>query len=171
MKIVLLGYMASGKSTIGKALAEKRGLPFFDLDTEIEKASGMSIPELFEKKGEIYFRRKESEVLRDVIGSKSAFVLSLGGGTPCYGTNMEAILAPDVASFYLKLPISELVDRIHNEKDSRPLVASLAAEELPEFVGKHLFERSPYYNRAGKIIACSGKSVSETVAEIEATLI
>ena len=146
--------MTSGKSSIGDLLANALNLKFFDLDSEIEKVEGLSIPEIFNEKGELFFRKKESEVLNQILDLDS-FVLATGGGTPCYGKNMEAILTKSTHSFYLKLSISDLVERISNESSSRPLVKNIPKEKLPEFVGKHLFERSFFYEQAERILDCS----------------
>jgi shikimate kinase len=91
MKIVLLGYMASGKSAVGKVLAEALHVQFVDLDSFIEEREQLSIAKIFETKGEIYFRKMESVHLQELLNSKEFFIISLGGGTPCYGKNMEFI--------------------------------------------------------------------------------
>ncbi|MBT8186373.1 MAG: shikimate kinase [Croceitalea sp.] len=171
MKIVLFGYMASGKSTVGKLLAQALKMPFIDLDAEIEQQLEANIPQLFNEKGELYFRRKESEVLRSVLQRTTDLVLSTGGGTPCYGDNLDFVKKTTANSFYLNLPIAELVLRISNEKNQRPLVADLAEDDLPEFIGKHLFERNLYYNQAGHIIDCKNKTAEEIVATIVPLLI
>ncbi|MEM6895156.1 MAG: shikimate kinase [Bacteroidota bacterium] len=166
MKIVLLGYMASGKSTVGKQLASRINLPFMDLDTVIESRTQQTIPELFEKKGEISFRKEEYYALEAVLEEEEGFVLALGGGTPCYGNNMNLILEKAEQSIYLQLSINSLVERLLHEKSSRPLVQHLNEEDLPEFVGKHLFERRQYYSQATHTVICDGKSVEEIVKEI-----
>ena len=169
MKIVLLGYMASGKSTVGKQLASRLNLPFLDLDTVIEARTEQTIPELFEKKGEIFFRKEEHYALKSVLEEEEGFVLALGGGTPCYGNNMDMVLKMAEQSVYLQLSINALVERLFHEKSSRPLVQHLQEEDLPEFIGKHLFERRPYYMQATHTIVCDGKSVEEIVEEIQET--
>lgn len=83
MKVVLLGYMGSGKSTVGIKLAKKLSLPLIDLDHFIEEKEQMSIGELFQNKGEIYFRKQEMSYLEFLLSSSEAMILSLGGGTPC----------------------------------------------------------------------------------------
>ena len=95
--------MGCGKSVIGAFLAEKLQIPFYDLDQEIEKETQISIAELFQTKGEIYFRKKENEILKTFLAKENDFVLSLGGGTPCYYNNHELLLQEDVFSIYLKL--------------------------------------------------------------------
>ncbi|MEL6974577.1 MAG: shikimate kinase [Bacteroidota bacterium] len=166
MKIVLLGYMASGKSTVGKQLASRLNLPFMDLDTVIETRTQQTIPELFEEKGEIFFRKEEHYALKAVLEEEEGYVLALGGGTPCYGNNMDLILEKATQSIYLQLSINSLVERLLHKKSSRPLVQHLNEEDLPEFIGKHLFERRQYYSKATHTIVCDGKSVEEIVEEI-----
>lgn len=171
MKVVLLGYMASGKSSVGKALAEELNFKFIDLDNEISGRVGMDIPTLFLKKGEIFFRKKETEVLADVLSNDYNAVISLGGGTPCYGQNMNMINGLTTNSFYLNLSIPHLVDRISKEKQQRPLVANIPDEELSEFVGKHLFERVPFYTMAHHTILVNDKTVDAIISEIKERLV
>lgn len=171
MKVVLLGYMTSGKSSVGKQLAVNLKCVFFDLDNEIEKALGMTIPEIFAKKGEVYFRKKESEILNSILEGNSKFVLSLGGGTPCYGRNMELVKKATKDSIYLKVAIASLIDRISQEKNQRPLVAGILDEDLPEFIGKHLFERIPFYTMAENTVETDGKTIREIAQEIEDFLV
>ncbi len=171
MKVVLVGYMASGKSSVGKLLAKDLGLEFIDLDTYIEAQQQKSIKEIFSEKGEIFFRKLEHQMLSDVLTQKKSILLSTGGGTPCYGTNMETILQNSDHSIYLQLPVSALVERIEKEKDQRPLVRELGIDELPEFVGKHLFERRSYYSQAKHVLDCNGKSIQEVLDEIKTTLL
>lgn len=148
MEIVLMGYMGSGKSTIGKRISDDLGVVFIDLDGYIEQQERLSINELFDLKGEIYFRRKEAFYLKEILTTKSNYILSLGGGTPCYGTNMDLIHQSNALSCYLKATIPTLVARLENGKEKRPLLAGLDAEQLLEYVGKHLFERAVYYEQA-----------------------
>ncbi|MDT0608328.1 shikimate kinase [Croceitalea rosinachiae] len=171
LKIVLLGYMASGKSTVGELLSQKLNLPFKDLDDEIEQVVGMSVEQIFDKKGELFFRKKETEILKQVMGSEDGFVLALGGGTPCYANNIDIVHINTSNTFYLKLTIGSLVSRISREKDKRPLVANIMDHDLPEFVGKHIFERNQFYLLAKQIIDCNQKSVEDIAKEISRTLI
>ena len=171
MKIVLVGYMGSGKSTIGKMLAKKLKFGFIDLDDYIESSENSSIPTIFEEKGEIYFRKKEFEHLKDLLKDKDDFILSTGGGTPCYGENMNAILEATSNVFYLKVSINGLMDRLILEKEERPMIANIPNEELPEFIGKHLFERSYFYSKAQHILICDNKGVNIIVDEIDALLV
>ncbi|MEM1260337.1 MAG: shikimate kinase [Bacteroidota bacterium] len=166
MIVVLLGYMASGKSSVGKLLAHKFGYDFIDLDEEISNQMGVDIPTIFSEKGELFFRRKETEVLANVLKQNADMVLSLGGGTPCYGQNMQMVKEHTPNSFYLNLSVANLVKRISGEKEQRPLVARIPNDELPEFIGKHLFERAPFYAMASNTIFVEDKSKEQLVAEI-----
>jgi len=162
--------MASGKSTIGKILANSLDIDFIDLDNAIAKEVGATIPEIFKKNGELFFRKTETKVLEKLLSSNQSFVLATGGGTPCYGYNMKIINDNSTNSFYLKLAIPSLIERIKKEKNQRPLVANILDEDLPEFIGKHLFERNMYYVMAEKIINCDNKSVEDIVNEIKLTI-
>lgn len=170
MKIVLLGYMGSGKSTIGKLLAEDLGMPFLDLDEYIETIEDCSIKTIFKEKGEIYFRTKEAESLREVLSQKEDVVLSIGGGTPCYANNMHAISEATQNGLYLQVSIPELVKRLSFEKSERPLIKNIPTDELAEFIGKHMFERSFFYTQAQHKINCDTKSLDEIVKEIKKLL-
>ncbi|MFD0798501.1 shikimate kinase [Maribacter chungangensis] len=166
MKIVLVGYMGSGKSTIGKLVAKQLKINFLDLDEYIEKAEGKTIDQLFSDNGELYFRKKEFFYLNEILSSESDILLSTGGGTPCYGNNMDAITTATKHNVYLNVSLKELVKRLSGEKAHRPLIAGIKDEELQEFIGKHLFERSYFYNKAARTISCDGKSVEDVAQEI-----
>lgn len=171
MKILLLGYMGSGKSTISKYLGERLNMPFMDLDDYIEAKEQLSIKEIFHSKGEIYFRKKENQYLKDLLSKEDSFVLALGGGTPCYANNMEMILKQDgVVAIYLQLSIPVLVERLKNQKQQRPLIASLKDDQLVEYIAKHLFERRAYYEQANFTIKSDHKSVQEISNEITSLL-
>ncbi len=159
--------MGSGKSTIGRLIASKKNFSFIDLDNYIEEKENKTVAEIFETKGEIYFRKKEDLYLKEILNLKQEIVLALGGGTPCYGNNMEYILNDKTAkTVYLKTSINTIVARLINEKSQRPLVARLKQEELHEFVAKHLFERSYFYNQSEYKITVDNKNVHEIVAEL-----
>ncbi|GAB2778343.1 shikimate kinase [Salinimicrobium soli] len=172
MKIILSGYMGSGKTVVGKSLAEKIGVKYMDLDEEISKWEGKNIPDIFKESGEIYFRRKEGEVLQEILKNDNSVVLSLGGGTPCYGKNLQLIKDDeDSVLIYLKTDLQELLRRLSEEKDQRPVISHLGSfEALEDFVRKHLYERSFYYNQSEIILSTEGKSVEEVVNAISEKL-
>ncbi|SMG52122.1 shikimate kinase [Arenibacter troitsensis] len=170
MKIVLVGYMGSGKTTIGKLLAKKLKISFLDLDEVIEERLEDSISDIFNGKGEIFFRKKEHEYLNDVLTQKNNFILSTGGGTPCYSGNMDTMLELADYVFYLKISIPGLVKRLILEKEQRPLIKNIDDGDLPEFIGKHLFERNNFYLKANHIIECDNKDPKALVDEIKGLL-
>ncbi len=167
MKIILLGYMGCGKSTVAKALQEAFDSKALDLDDYIIEKEGLSISEIFAAKGEIYFRKQENKYLIELLESKKSFILALGGGTPCYANNIEFI-KKEAKSFYLKGKIDTLFQRLRQENSSRPLISELNDEKLKEFIAKHLFERAPFYEQANHIISIDDKSVAAIASEIEA---
>lgn len=159
--------MGSGKSTIGKALANELNLTFIDLDYTIEKQIGMTISDFFKASGELKFRRLENEVLNNVLAKNDQMILSTGGGTPCYGNNLELMKSASNAKvFYLKASIKTLAERLLSEKDTRPLIQSIGDDNLPEFIGKHLFERSNFYLQADHVIDIDQKPIETIVKEI-----
>jgi len=165
-KIILVGYMGTGKSIIADLLSKMYHVPLLDLDKMIEEKEKMSIPTLFEKKGELYFRKIEHLIFKEIITHKTSFVLSTGGGTPCYSNNHIFMKELDVISIYLKTSIDELYNRLSENKEQRPLLRLKTADELKEFIAKHLFERSYYYNQAKHIVNTDGKTPDMVVAEI-----
>ncbi len=169
-KIILLGYMGCGKSTIAKLLAEKGTLPYLDLDEIIEKRENSTVKKIFSDKGEIYFRKLEHNIFTELIKNQDSFILSLGGGTPCYANNHELLKGENVFSIYLKGSVSTLYERVKNENTQRPLIANKSTEEMKEFIAKNLFDRSFYYNQAQHKINIDDKSVEVILAEIETIL-
>ncbi|CAM3658570.1 shikimate kinase [Flavobacterium saliperosum S13] len=169
-KIVLLGYMGSGKTTVGKIMSEKTGIPFFDLDEIIEKNMQKTISELFLELGEIRFRKLEHETLNHFLATQIDFILSLGGGTPCYANNHLQLQKEGITSVYLKASLPELIKRLSAEKAHRPLLASKEGDEFQEFIAKHLFERSYFYNQAKHVVSVDAKTPDEIVQEINTLL-
>ncbi|WP_010254239.1 shikimate kinase [Myroides injenensis] len=165
-KIVLLGYMGSGKSTIGQKLAEALNLPFIDLDQEIETNLQKTIPAIFKERGEIYFRKIEHQTFNHLLDENKSIILSLGGGTPCYANNHLKLQESDVISIYLKASIKTLVERLENEKEHRPVLNQNTDDTLETFVAKQLFERSYFYHQAKHTLIVDNKSISDIVDEI-----
>ena len=172
MKIVLSGYMGSGKSEVGRLLAADLSIPFHDLDQEVEQQENKTIKQIFETRGEIFFRRKEAEVLVRLLERDEDFVLALGGGTPCYGRNIQSIKEnPQARLVYLKTGLTELTKRLFKEKEKRPLISHLENEELLEdFIRKHLFERTFYYNQSDLKVSTDGKTPHKISQEIRLQL-
>lgn len=165
-KIILLGYMGCGKTTIGQKLAVSLNRQFIDLDQYIEQNEKLSIKKLFESNKEIQFRKLEHHYLKELISNPDSFVLSLGGGTPCYANNHLMLQADHITSVYLKASIATLTKRLEDQKDSRPLLANQPDDELAEFIAKHIFERSYFYTQATHTLNIDGKSIETIVREI-----
>src|SRR5690625_7906116 len=107
----------------------------------------MLIANIFSEKGEIFFRKTENEVLKSCLNTKKNKIISLGGGTPCYGNNLNLIKEnPNTTMVYLKVDVQTLLNRLQSQRHLRPLISHLEDEEkLDEFIRKHLFERQYYY--------------------------
>ncbi len=150
MRIYLIGFMASGKSSLGKRLAKKLEYPFFDLDQVVEEESGKSITELFEEDGETVFRGMERAMLHRLSRHTRA-VIATGGGTPCFFDNMDYMNATGV-SVYLKMSPQSLVYRLKNAQTKRPLLAGKKGEALEDYVRQTLGEREVFYQRAHCVI-------------------
>lgn len=149
--IILVGFMGSGKSTIGKKLANALGYAFYDLDQIVAERIGMSIPEYFEKFGEPAFREQEKNAL-ETLSQFEKVVLATGGGTPCFFDNME-LLNNAGTTVYLKLHPKTLQKRLNQKNVSkRPVLQGLGGEELLRFIQIKLREREVYYNKAKIIV-------------------
>ena len=165
-KIILLGYMGCGKSTIAQKLSKATNIPYLDLDKCIEIKTDLTINEIFELHGEIYFRKLEHETFLELLQSSEDTIIGLGGGTPCYANNHELLKGEGVISIYLKASIDTLYNRLIHNKSKRPLIANMEEEEMREFIAKHLFDRSFYYNHALYKVVVDDKTVEKTVSDI-----
>jgi shikimate kinase len=165
MVISLIGYMGCGKSHISKFLSDKINFKLIDLDKEISRRNKLTIPEIFEKKGEIQFRKLEREALEEILASEENLVLSLGGGPPVYYNNME-LINQSSKSIFLRASVSTLYERLSKQKEKRPLIANISDEDLPEFIAKHLFERNAFYSKAQFSINTDSRDPEDIVREI-----
>lgn len=160
-RIYLWGFMGSGKSTLGRQLANRLGFQFLDLDEVIEDKEEMKIAEIFMERGEEYFRRVEHSILQQIAVINESLVISTGGGTPCYFNNAEIMNASGF-SIYLKVSDKALKKRL-KAKDlmSRPLVRNLEWAAIMELYKK----RQSFYENAHLIIA-NEHDVEETIIVI-----
>jgi shikimate kinase len=145
-RVYLIGFMGCGKTTAGKKLAALLGWKFVDLDREIEEFAGMKIPEIFRIKGEEWFRKTESELLRNVRNDSDA-IISTGGGSPCYADNMDYMIHSGL-TIYIKMTPGQLKSRLSDSKDDRPLLKNLNEDELIGFIKQKLEEREYFYGKA-----------------------
>lgn len=150
--LYIIGYMASGKTTFGRALASDLRLRFLDLDQEIEKGFSMSVARIIAQKGIDEFRKIEAETLRR-LGADPGLVIACGGGTPCHLDNMEFMNATGT-TLWLQASTGRIAERVIAAGPTRPLLAGVAPDELPAFVERHLQERIPFYDKA-KLRFCS----------------
>ena len=159
----LIGYMGSGKTTLGRAVAARTGIRFIDLDDYIEEREGCSIREIFASRGEDAFRAIERDALQKVSRMADTLV-ACGGGTPCFGDNMD-LLNRCGLTVYLDAPHESLLSRLKEGRAKRPLIAGLSDEELDEFIVRQMEWRRPHYSRAALRFDSSRLESVEEVAE------
>ena len=145
-RIVLIGYMGSGKTTVGKALAKEIGLPFYDLDWYIESRMRKTVSEIFAERGEEGFRKIEYNMLHEVAEFEDV-IISCGGGTPCFFDNMD-YLNQQGQVVYLKADPEVLYKHLMMAKVERPLIKGKSHEELLTFIREQLEKREPFYTKA-----------------------
>lgn len=151
MNIFIIGFMGSGKSTVGKKIAARLGFSFLDMDREIEKIENKSISIMFKESGENYFREKETKWLENL--SCDNHVISTGGGSPCFGNNMELMKARGKVVFLNASP-GVLASRLFNGGTERPLLEKYVQnkEQLENYISLKLNERLPVYQKADLIV-------------------
>lgn len=162
MKIFLVGYMGSGKTTVGRTLAEKMKLDFIDLDKRIEKSFGRSIPEIFFHHGEQAFRMHERECLHHLLNEQTNCVVATGGGTPCFFDSMN-LMKEAGKTVYLKCSAEILFERLKGASSRRPLLSRLSDTEKLNYIAKHIHERGTFYESAESIV--NGDLSPEVVAD------
>lgn len=146
MRIFLIGFMFSGKSTVGKKLASIMGYDFIDTDKYFEDKYKISIFDFFEKFGEEMFRKFEHEILKELI-IKENTIISTGGGLPCFNDNMDIINDKGI-SIYLEMPFKAIINRQKNSKQKRPLLQNKTQEEIEEYLKALLTKREPIYKKS-----------------------
>lgn len=148
-RILIIGYMGAGKTTLGKVLAKDLGLPFYDLDWYIESRMMKTVPQLFAERGEDGFRKVEHNMLHEVAEFEDV-VISCGGGTPCFYDNMKYMNAQG-DTVYLKASPEVLYAHLQMGKVERPLLKNKTREEMQAFIKEQLAEREKYYTKARHI--------------------
>nr|WP_321253339.1 shikimate kinase [uncultured Ruegeria sp.] len=149
--VVLVGMMGAGKTAVGRALAARLGVPFLDSDAEIESAANMTIPEIFERDGESFFRTKESQVIGRLLDEEKG-ILSTGGGAFLSGYNRRMISKRGV-SVWLRADLNVLWNRVRH-KDTRPLLRTAD----PHATLRALYEdRVPVYAQADLTVVSDGE--------------
>lgn len=151
--IFLIGFMGSGKSYWGKIWSQQSGMSFFDLDEVIEQEQQQTITQIFEEKGETYFRNLETAAVQR-FSEKQNCIIGCGGGTPCFNNNMEWMNEYGI-TVYLKSTAQEIMNRVTGEQDKRPLIKNLSQQELLSFIEMKLQEREPFYAKARHVLPVS----------------
>ena len=146
MIIFLIGFMGCGKSYVGRNLAPLLGFEYIDVDKYIEEKEGLTIKEIFEQKGEDYFRLQEKEFIAQV-DSEENLVVSTGGGAPCFFDNMD-VMNEKGLTIYLNRNKEKTIWRLLKGQYKRPLIANLNQEELEKFYDERLESRKPFYEKA-----------------------
>jgi shikimate kinase len=167
MRLYLIGMPGSGKTTLGRGLAASYEVPFLDLDEELVRQEGRSIPAIFEAEGEAYFRQREAAVLREMVANHSQMVLATGGGTPCFHNNLDVLLETGL-TLYLSVPVATLVGRVLAVAKSRPLLAAFPDEAALEARLRETLQiRKQFYDRAP--LRCEGPTC--TIAAVRQLLV
>ncbi len=165
MKIFLVGFMGSGKTTLGVALAAHYHFDFVDSDWMLEGEFGKSVTEIFAQEGEDVFRIAEKEELQDIIEQDDDCIVACGGGMPCFYDAMAAMNAAGT-TVYLKLSADLLFSRLRKEIKQRPLLAQ--QEDLQEYIADTLKQREAYYSQAKHTVIVQD---GDTIAEVKRRIV
>lgn len=164
-RIIIMGYMGSGKTTLGKALSKSLGMPFYDLDWYIESRMRKTIKQLFEERGEEGFRQIEYRMLHEVAEFEHV-ILSCGGGTPCFFDNID-YMNRQGETVFLKASPEVLYGHLKMGRTVRPLLLGKTPEEVKAFIGTQLKEREPFYTQAKHTLDVS---LMDSYGKIQATV-
>jgi len=161
LRVFLIGFMGSGKSTVGRKLSSATGLNFIDLDNYIRKKEDKTINEIFDEKGEDYFRQTEHRLLNEII-EKDNFILSCGGGTPCFFDNIS-MMNKNGITIYLKMTVDAIYSRLSHSPDNRPLLKEIPGNKLRNYIENTLKEREEYYKMAHHTVDAINLKISSVV--------
>lgn len=172
-RILLVGFMAAGKTTLGKALARDLGLQFIDLDHYIESRYRCTVSQLFAERGEEAFRQIERNMLHEVAEFEDV-IIATGGGTPCFFDNMDYMNAQGITVF-LEASVDVIYTRLTIARVQRPLVAGKSEEELRSYIASTLDHRMPHYSRAAHTFCANQledvRQVEESVKRFKAEIL
>ena len=149
-RIILIGYMGAGKTTVGKALAKELHMPFYDLDWYIESRMHKTVKAIFDERGEAGFRKIEHNMLHEVAEFED-IIISCGGGTPCFFDNID-YMNRQGETVYLKATPEVLYGHLKMGKTIRPLLLNKTADEVQVFIREQLAQREPYYSKAKYVL-------------------
>ncbi|MBQ5663239.1 MAG: shikimate kinase [Bacteroidaceae bacterium] len=162
-RIILIGFMGSGKTTLGRALAKALGLTFIDLDNYIELRYCKSINQIFAERGEDGFRNIERTLLHEVCEFEDV-IISSGGGTPCFFDNIDYMNAQGT-TIYLQVPNDRLLTRLKIARNRRPLLKDKNDEEIEQFIAEQIQRREPFYTKADHAFTADRLEDREQIAE------
>lgn len=149
-RVFLVGYMGSGKSTIGRHVARGLGWRFVDMDDYVEARIGCAISDYFASHGEEAFRKAEAEAVRE-LAKEEKVVVATGGGAPCFMGNMDEMRRAGLV-IYIEVSPANLAKRLKSAKAKRPIIAGKTDEELEQFIAAHLEKRDPFYRQAQMVV-------------------
>lgn len=162
--IFLIGYMCSGKTTLGRAVGIAASLPFIDLDDLVEAHAGCTVREIFATHGEEAFREMERKALVETSGIPGGAIIACGGGTPCFGDNMDFMNSRGITVHLRVSDHERLMNRLREGRTKRPLIASLSDGEIEQFITHQMAARLPHYSRAQEEFDSSYLENEEEVA-------
>ena len=168
-RIFLIGFMGAGKTTVGKKLSSQMGLSFIDLDLFIENRYRKTIRQIFEEKGEDFFRELEQKTLREVAEFEDV-IISTGGGTPCFHQNMMYMNEKGM-TVYLKVSTDELVKRISLNKSARPVLTGHSGNGLNLFVEETITKRKPVYEQAHIVLDAETLDIATLCTQLQQKLV
>lgn len=163
LRILLIGYMGAGKTTIGKALSDEMNIPFYDLDWYIEARMHRNIKQLFEERGEEGFRKIEQAMLHEVAENENV-IIACGGGTPCFFDNMD-YMNRQGTTVYLKAIPEVLYAHLKMGKTIRPLLLGKTEEEIGQLIVRQVAERESYYLKAKYVLNINLLNSAEKIKE------
>ena len=164
-RIFLIGYMGSGKTTIGKLLATRLNYSFVDMDAHIEKKYFKTVSQIFAELGEAEFRLIEQKCLHELAEFDNV-IISTGGGAPCFFDNMQFMNATGL-TFYLKFSSTQLANRLETSRAyKRPLLAERKGEDLLQFIAEGLVVREPFYMQAAYSVTGETETIVNEINEL-----
>lgn len=164
--VFLIGYMGCGKSTLGRKLARRLGVPFYDTDAMVEQSEGASVGDIFRYEGEARFRELERAAVESILAEGGGCVVSTGGGLPVWGDNMERLNA-EGQTFYLRRTAEQIAGRLSPYgRRRRPKLSGLGDDELVAYMTRDMAVREPFYAQARTIIECEGADDEHLVARL-----
>ena len=163
--VFLIGFMTAGKTREGKRLAKLLNRKFIDLDRKIETAENKTVSEIFNEKGEEYFRETETRILKS-LNLNENYIVSCGGGTPCFHENMNWMLQHGTV-VWLKIAVETVMKRLTESKKERPLLKNLDGEKMKYFITEKIKQREQFYSLAQIQIDTENISIENLKVEIE----